>query len=1036
MLSLSTLHTTLAHILAPPYLHTAILFTTTGQLISYASHHNHSSISPFTLNPPSASPQSDTDADTNVITVRTPGVAVGEKRAVARGSRSKDDIRVLVGLGSELWGETKGAGVGMVDSELGRIVVVPILALPSAFPSPTSTDARATPTDVSSADKDPAGDNDNDAEKKDKPDAPLMLIALNGTDDVSWDEMRAKANTLAAHLALPLSKYREFLVVAHPPLPLTGGVVPPGGGSSVVGVTSPAPGLTLGLENDAGGTGRERHVGGALAVEGSDASGATDLPSLSGSFQVGGTTPSSTAIIPSSATASAPHLLLDIPAGNVGVGGLPEIPTLPTRAGVQAYVTDRLRDLFTALIARIRMMRRWVYVGVFGMLNASSPVRYPRTRLGTRGRSRLSVEELERVAWDLEVYVDGMEFLATAASSEDEDEDENEDEDVSENRGGAHGMNLKLKDYCIYAVLECMVFLERVVPAIYTSIQAHVPHLAPTLALGTLSTHALAAAGLAETVAGVTGYGVLGGIGRALDAFVVPAARSTGLSSCAVKSAPSSPSHSSPGPDSSPTPTTSSVTSPGLSPLQPHPQLSRSASETSTLLGSPQISRSSTKTDVATLLGRTASTSETTLYADNEYDADVPKYGYGSTSSSVYGSQATFAGVRAPRSADREVEGREEVEEVNEAEEREGEEVEEEEAGVWCLRAVLIMAFVLPPIMALWLAPNKLLKLLSSVGALRDRHLGNEIEGFVFMKGREEEGEMDQVIRLASMYLRVAALGLPAFGVIEVLKRYLDAKGYSWVHPAVMTALNPLVVGLNYLLVAGPFPRLRLGFAAAPAVTAATHTALAAGMVACAGYLCLCSSATTEMGMKERRVGVGMKKGVERVDGSGRGEEERPLLPGSKQRPDYASRSNSSSKPYTIRSAMTRLGPSTLAAQSVLLATVATTHLVPAAARDVWVVRLKKHIKDNNIRRACVVALVGLAFTVLSVFFMSTAVIVFSSSIAQLVSPDEGVVRIATRAFPTIAAYIAAQGIGTWVDGGLSAFGYPASLELILPLPY
>ncbi|KAF4573393.1 hypothetical protein EYR36_007906 [Pleurotus pulmonarius] len=245
MLSLSTLHTTLAHILAPPYLHTAILFTTTGQLISYASHHNHSSISPSTLNPPSTSPQSDTDADTNVITVRTPGVAVGEKRAVARGSRSKDDIRVLVGLGSELWGETKGAGVGMVDSELGRIVVVPILALPSAFPSPTSTDARATPTDISSADKDPAGDNDNDAEKKDKPDAPLMLIALNSTDDVSWDEMRAKANTLAAHLALPLSKYREFLVVAHPPLPLTGGVVPPGGASSVVGVTSPAPGRAV-----------------------------------------------------------------------------------------------------------------------------------------------------------------------------------------------------------------------------------------------------------------------------------------------------------------------------------------------------------------------------------------------------------------------------------------------------------------------------------------------------------------------------------------------------------------------------------------------------------------------------------------------------------------------------------------------------------------------------------------------------------------------------------------------------------------------
>lgn len=40
-----------------------------------------------------------------------------------------------------------------------------------------------------------------------------------------------------------------------------------------------------------------------------------------------------------------------------------------------------------------------------------------------------------------------------------------------------------------------------------------------------------------------------------------------------------------------------------------------------------------------------------------------------------------------------------------------------------------------------------------------------------------------------------------------------------------------------------------------------------------------------------------------------------------------------------------------------------------------------------------------------------------------------GVVRIATRAFPTIAVYIAAQGIGAWVDGALNAFGHPVSLK-------
>lgn len=69
----------------------------------------------------------------------------------------------------------------------------------------------------------------------------------------------------------------------------------------------------------------------------------------------------------------------------------------------------------------------------------------------------------------------------------------------------------------------------------------------------------------------------------------------------------------------------------------------------------------------------------------------------------------------------------------------------------------------LKPIMALWIAPNKLF---SSLGALRRRHPGSE-DG-IARKGTEDE--MDRVVKLASTYLRVAALGLPAFGVSEVAK--------------------------------------------------------------------------------------------------------------------------------------------------------------------------------------------------------------------------------------------------------------------------
>jgi len=72
MLVLSTLHNLLSQTLSLPDLHTAVLLTTEGQLVSFASHP----------------------------------------------SRSKDEILVAVGLSGEVWQETREQGYGMVDSEV------------------------------------------------------------------------------------------------------------------------------------------------------------------------------------------------------------------------------------------------------------------------------------------------------------------------------------------------------------------------------------------------------------------------------------------------------------------------------------------------------------------------------------------------------------------------------------------------------------------------------------------------------------------------------------------------------------------------------------------------------------------------------------------------------------------------------------------------------------------------------------------------------------------------------------------------------
>jgi hypothetical protein len=72
MLVLSTLHNLLAQVLDLPYLHTAVLLTPAGQLVSVAS-----------------DPQ-----------------------------RPKDEILIVVGLAGEVWQETKDQGFGMIDSEV------------------------------------------------------------------------------------------------------------------------------------------------------------------------------------------------------------------------------------------------------------------------------------------------------------------------------------------------------------------------------------------------------------------------------------------------------------------------------------------------------------------------------------------------------------------------------------------------------------------------------------------------------------------------------------------------------------------------------------------------------------------------------------------------------------------------------------------------------------------------------------------------------------------------------------------------------
>ncbi|KZV67642.1 hypothetical protein PENSPDRAFT_653937 [Peniophora sp. CONT] len=136
-------------------------------------------------------------ADVHAAALWTP---TGQLVACAHGrGRSKDDVRVLVGLAIEVWTEVKGFAAA--ETEIGRIVVVPI------------EDA-------------PAPEKGKDAEKA-EPAEPLMLVSLSASENVDWDALEKKAKDIAQLLAKPVGKIRAPLLAAptKPAAPPTRGRV-------------------------------------------------------------------------------------------------------------------------------------------------------------------------------------------------------------------------------------------------------------------------------------------------------------------------------------------------------------------------------------------------------------------------------------------------------------------------------------------------------------------------------------------------------------------------------------------------------------------------------------------------------------------------------------------------------------------------------------------------------------------------------------------------------------------------------------------
>ena len=137
MLVLPTLHTYLSQLLSPPSIHTALLLTPEGALVSYASQMSAESSSAATFTrgsqcSPSSSVSGAGETPSSPSSVKSIGssspstpqgskagsVASTETRTGPALQRTKDEIRMAAGLGAEVWAETREEGEGMVESEV------------------------------------------------------------------------------------------------------------------------------------------------------------------------------------------------------------------------------------------------------------------------------------------------------------------------------------------------------------------------------------------------------------------------------------------------------------------------------------------------------------------------------------------------------------------------------------------------------------------------------------------------------------------------------------------------------------------------------------------------------------------------------------------------------------------------------------------------------------------------------------------------------------------------------------------------------
>ncbi|KAG8960369.1 hypothetical protein FRC03_006608 [Tulasnella sp. 419] len=302
--------------------------------------------------------------------------------------------------------------------------------------------------------------------------------------------------------------------------------------------------------------------------------------------------------------------------------------------------------------------------------------------------------------------------------------------------------------------------------------------------------------------------------------------------------------------------------------------------------------------------------------------------------------------------------------------------------GLWSQRMAVVVFVTQIPIIAIWMAAEDIL---------------------LFLRQDPE------VAALAATYLRWISLGLPAYSVNTVIRRYYQSQGLLHVPTIIVMIVAPINAVLNYILVwgPGPFSGLGLGFIGAPIATAfslnlstilfVSHAILWAPREAW--------SPITKSNMKKifsgEALGFLVKLGI-----SGVGQ--------------------TASEWWSwelIGLAASMLGPVSLAAQSVLLVSASTSYQASFSISSAASVRIGNLIGAGHAEQAKVSSYVSFLLSFVTSGISCTIFLAFRKSWGYLFNGDIEVVSLVATVLPLVGLFQITDGMSAMIQGVLRVTG-------------